>query len=114
MRGTVLQYLVKSKSSGTEYLIEVYPTDDGPIITCTCPAGQNGQFCKHRFGLIKGEEHELVRSSHPVFDLQNMVSGRRLEVAINEMVKQERIFQQAQSRLRSVKKSVARIILGQS
>jgi hypothetical protein len=43
-----------------------------------------------------------------------MVSGRRLEVAINEMVKQERIFQQAQSRLRSVKKSVARIILGQS
>ncbi len=107
-----MEYLVKSKSSGTEYLIEVFPTDDGPVITCTCPAGENGQYCKHRFALIRGDEKELVQSSHPVADLQAMVAGSRLEAAINEMLAQEKAVQREQSKLRSIKKAVARIMFG--
>lgn len=30
---------------------------------CSCPAGENGQYCKHRFAILDGAENSLVSSN---------------------------------------------------
>ncbi|WP_417607082.1 SWIM zinc finger family protein [Primorskyibacter flagellatus] len=72
-----MNFVVRSKSSGNEYNVQVYSTDDGPVITCDCPAGENGQYCKHRFALISGDEREVVEADAQVREIAALVAGSR-------------------------------------
>lgn len=105
-------FVVRSKSSGNEYTVQVFPTSDGPVITCDCPAGENGQYCKHRFSLISGDESEVVKSDAPVTEIAALVRGSRLEEAIAAMHRQETVVKKAQADLRAIKKTVAKAMLG--
>lgn len=107
-----MNFVVRSKSSGNEYNVQVYSTEDGPVITCDCPAGENGQYCKHRFALISGDEREVVEADAQVSEIAALVAGSRLEAAIDAMHKQEAVVKKAQADLRAIKKSVASAMLG--
>jgi len=107
-----MNFVVRSKSSGNEYNVQVYSTEDGPVITCDCPAGENGQYCKHRFALISGDESEVVEADAPVSEIVKLVAGSRIEAAINAMHKQEAVVKKAQADLKAIKKTVANAMLG--
>lgn len=107
-----MKFLVKSKSSGKEYSVEVAETKDGPVITCDCPAGENGQYCKHRFALIAGDDREVIEADAPVSEIAKLLAGSRLEAALAAMQRQDAIVKKAQAGLRAIKKSVANAMLG--
>ena len=107
-----MKFLIKSRSSENEYAVHVYETDDGPVITCDCPAAENGQYCKHRLALISGDERDVIEADTPVSAVANLVEGSRLKAAIDAMHKQEAAVKKAQTELRALKKSVANAMLG--
>ncbi|SMX42437.1 hypothetical protein [Maliponia aquimaris] len=107
-----MKFVVRSKSSGSEYNVRVYSTEDGPVITCDCSAGENGQYCKHRFALISGDESEVVEAGAPVSEIVKLVAGSRIEAAINAMHKQDAVVKKAQAELKAIKKTVANVMLG--
>lgn len=108
-----MEFLVKSRSSGSEYTITVFDQGPNPVITCTCPAGANGQYCKHRFALIDGDDREVVESTHSVLDLAAVVAETPLAATIEYMREQERAVAAAQAELKRAKKKVAAAMRGQ-
>lgn len=82
------------------------------MITCDCPAGENGQYCKHRFALISGDKREVIKADAPVGEIAKLVAGSRLEAAIDAMHKQEAVVKKAQADLCAIKKTVASAMLG--
>lgn len=102
-----MNFLAQSKSSGNEYNVQVHPTDDGPVIASDSPVGENGQYCRHAFAPISGDESEVVGADAPVSKIAKPVAGSRLEATIDAMHKQEAVVKKAQADLRAIKKSVA-------
>ncbi|RYH04109.1 hypothetical protein EU805_01685 [Salipiger sp. IMCC34102] len=107
-----MKILVKSKSSGAEYTVEVFTEGDIPMITCSCPAGANGKACKHRFSLLNGDWKEVKHSSHSAEDFENLLHGSQLREAITEMRQAEETILQAQANHRRLKSQVNRLMQG--
>lgn len=75
---------------------------------CTCPAGQNGQYCKHRFNLLAGDTRKLVSdNADEVPTVLNWLSGSDVEAAIEKVHEAERVFLDAKAALSQAKKNVA-------
>lgn len=76
---------------------------------CTCPAGENGQYCKHRFSILEGCEKAIV--SDNIEDVQIVVEwlvGTDVETGIQEMRALEVKAARIKKELSKVKKDVAR------
>lgn len=106
-KGIVLEFLIKSKSSGSEYMVKAYFDGEHPVLTCSCPAGENGKYCKHRFALIEGDESEVVDASNSAAELAEALNGTALGATIAEMRDHERAVKAAQAELTKIKKRVA-------
>ncbi|SER75819.1 SWIM zinc finger [Nitrosomonas sp. Nm51] len=53
---------------------------------CTCPAGENGQYCKHRFAILKGEDKGVVSDNVPkVKEVAAWLPGTDVEAAMMEV-----------------------------
>ena len=75
---------------------------------CTCPAGENGQYCKHRFALLSGNIEAVV--SQNIEDAKRIATwlpGTDVEKALQEVQKAEQELEKAQKHLSSVKKQLA-------
>ncbi|MDE4303997.1 hypothetical protein PXK30_03620 [Phaeobacter gallaeciensis] len=107
-----MEVTVKSSSSGNEYRIVILQEQNGVSLSCNCPAGATGGFCKHRFALIDGNTKDVVAATGDVGTIPSMVKGTELEAAINRMHDQERAIKDAQADLKQIKKMVGRVMLG--
>lgn len=91
-------YLVTFVKRGTE--LNAY---------CTCPAGQNGQYCKHRFRILAGDSRGIVTGDTGDVDLvQKWLPGSSLELAFAAMENAQAAYEDAKKILGSAKKAVAR------
>jgi uncharacterized Zn finger protein len=53
---------------------------------CSCPAGENGQYCKHRFAILDGIQEGIVSSNAPdVKTVQSWLPGTDVEKALLKM-----------------------------
>jgi SWIM zinc finger len=53
---------------------------------CTCPAGINGQYCKHRFAILDGVEAGVVSPNvDAVKTVQSWLSGTDVEKALGRV-----------------------------
>jgi NAD-dependent DNA ligase len=107
-----LEFLIQSRSSGSQYIIGVFEEDGRPVMTCTCPAGEMGSFCKHRIALIEGDFSEVIRSTHDPVEIGPALAGSELSASISRMRDQEQAIKAAQAELRGIKKGVARLMNG--
>lgn len=107
-----MEVIVRSSSSGNEYRIVVLQEQNGVSLSCNCPAGATGGYCKHRFALIDGNTQDVVEATGDVETIPSMVNGTELEAAINRMHDQERAIKDAQAELKQIKKVVGRVMLG--
>jgi len=79
---------------------------------CTCPAGENGQYCKHRFGILEGNSKGIVSNNkEKVNDVVGWLKGTPLETAIADLRNKESQFEKMKSEVKSIKKKVARIMV---
>jgi hypothetical protein len=59
-----MQLSFRVKGSAPEpYEVTFTRSGNNLTTTCTCPAGKNGQYCKHRFGLMEGDLSALVSTN---------------------------------------------------
>jgi hypothetical protein len=107
-----MEFQIRSKSSGSEYTIKVYGSEELPIIDCSCTAGEMGQSCKHRFALLNGDESEVYDATHPVEDLTARIAGTQLGTCIQNMSDHEKAIADAQAELKRLKKKVAKAMNG--
>jgi uncharacterized Zn finger protein len=98
------------KGSAPEpYRVTFIKEGDNLNAFCTCPAGENGQYCKHRFSILSGKEDFIVsENKQQVAAVQSWLPGTHLEEALKELAEAEHAHEFAKNRLSKAKKGVAR------
>jgi SWIM zinc finger len=86
-------------------------TRDGSNLSayCTCPAGENGMYCKHRFNILKGSSKGII--SPNIADVEIVASwlvGTDVEAAIKTVKNFEKEVEQIKKQLSAAKKELAR------
>jgi hypothetical protein len=97
-------------SKGDVYSIKAGTSGDGNVwITCSCPAGDNGLYCKHRFALIHGDISDLLSDNDDdVERLQALLAGSDIEAWLHRIVEWEERVAAAKAELAKVKRGLAR------
>jgi len=76
---------------------------------CTCPAGENGQYCKHRFNILDGETKGIVSGNlDDVKIIQAWLVGTDVEKALVQMRELEAEAVRIKKALAAAKKDVAK------
>lgn len=103
-----LVFLVKGSSSDA---YEVTFIKDGASLTalCTCPAGQFGNLCKHRLGIIDGTPDSISSgNADRVATIAQWLVGTDVEAALLELRKAEKSIEYSKKDLAALKKKLAR------
>jgi uncharacterized Zn finger protein len=75
---------------------------------CTCPAGDNGQYCKHRFRILDGSTKGIVSANKDeVATITSWLPGTDIEDAIQEMRRLESEQDRIKAELSAAKKKMA-------
>lgn len=102
-------------SAADPYEIVIGRSDGVPFALCSCPAGENGQHCKHRIGILLGEAALCeALNADDVASARSWIPGTALEIALLEVVSQEALVAKAQADLKAAKKRLAKAMLGRS
>ena len=97
-------------SAPTPYqVVFVKRSDSNLSAYCSCPAGENGQYCKHRFSIIDGSTKGII-SSNPeqVKTVQSWLPGTDISIALNKMHQLEVEAAKIKKALSAAKKEVAK------
>jgi hypothetical protein len=103
-----LTFQVKGSSSEP---YEVIFIKDGDSLTalCSCPAGQYGNFCKHRIAILEGDSKAIVSSNADrATTIVNWLQGTDVAAALSEFRGIEKAGDQAKSVLVAAKRKLAR------
>lgn len=107
-----LEFCVQG-SAEEPYRVVFEKTEGNLNAYCTCPAGANGQYCKHRFRLLSGNPEGLTSGNHSM--LERVVSwlvGTDVEAALVELARAEDAQESAKKRLSKAKKMLAEALRG--
>lgn len=75
---------------------------------CTCPAGENGQYCKHRFRLLSGNPEGVVTGDLSLLPaIVDWLVGTDVERALQRLSDAEDRCEEAKQTLSSAKKNLA-------
>lgn len=100
-------------SKGDEYVVTFRRAHGRLRATCTCPAGENGQHCKHRIALMSGEYDQVIsKNVTDVARIKELVNGTILEQAYQAFVVAERVFRDAERQFDGAKKNLAKAMYG--
>lgn len=105
-----IEFLIEG-SRGDEYLV-TFHIDGGKVTAfCTCQAGENGQYCKHRFAIMNGDISDLLsENNYDVSQLQELMKGSELEAAYRRVIEAETVYKAAKNELDAAKKVLARVM----
>ena len=76
---------------------------------CSCPAGTNGQYCKHRFAIFDGITKGIVSDNkEQVKNVQAWLKNTDVESALDKVRKLEADFDKTKKALSVAKKELAK------
>jgi len=102
-----IEFLVQG-SAPEPYRVTFIKDKDNLNAFCTCPAGENGQYCKHRFAILAGDAKAITsRNKEQVATILCWLPGTDLESALTELAEAEHEYDAAKERLTIAKKKVA-------
>ena len=79
---------------------------------CTCPAGENGMYCKHRIRILLGLVEGIVsKNTKDVQTVVGWVVGTDVEVALVTVVTLEKEADRIKSNLSAAKHALSRCFL---
>lgn len=111
---TRLNFQVRSSSSNEIYDIRVLAFDGGLTMTCTCPAGTNGQHCKHRIGILDGDISALaLGSAEDVAHVARLMPGTALEAAYHAKLNADLEVDAAKRKAKKASVALGRAFLGE-
>jgi uncharacterized Zn finger protein len=78
------------------------------IAFCTCPAGENGQHCKHRLRIMAGESTGIVSGNeNQVVEVVSWFKGSKLETIVVELEAKEKAAEKLKIEISGLKKKLA-------
>ena len=94
-------------SEGDLYQIAFVQAPQGLIVSCTCKAGQNGMFCRHRLQLLAGDFSELqdktkVQELNEVLNWEEFNPIKQNIVELNEVQKKIDELDRIKSKLKKI------------
>lgn len=102
-----IQFLVQG-SSKEPYKVTFQKAGNNFSAHCTCPAGGNGQYCKHRFRILEGSTEAIVSgNSEQVPTVSGWLPGTDVASAMAAVVAAEREFERAKKAVSGAKKDLA-------
>jgi uncharacterized Zn finger protein len=87
---------------------------DGTNLTahCTCPAGEVGQYCKHRLSILQGITKGIEsRNEADVRTVVSWLPGTDVERALQQVQMAEKKLEDAKKELSGFKKKLARALM---
>jgi uncharacterized Zn finger protein len=79
---------------------------------CTCPAGEHGQYCKHRFRILDGLTDGIVSNNlHEVKEVNAWLPGTDVEIALIKMRELAAEAERIKKALQKAKKEMAKAFL---
>ncbi len=97
-------------SRGDEYVVTITRTGALVNALCTCAAGQNGSFCRHRVAILTGDMTGAVSHDDNKDDLAALLEGSALATALLRYREAEAAFEAAQAEFAKVKKALSRVM----
>jgi len=98
-------------SAKEPYKVIFQKNDSNLSAYCTCPAGDNGQYCKHRFNILGGITDGIVSANElDVKVVTSWLTGTDVEAALNDVMDAEEQFETAKRNLTSAKKNLSRVL----
>lgn len=108
MNTPLVTFLVQG-SAPTPYKVKFAKTGSNISAFCTCPAGINGQYCKHRFRILDGDPTGIISNNlEEVRVVASWMIGSDIEVAINRVKELELNLKKVEAELSMLKKQVAK------
>lgn len=102
-----IQFLVQG-SAQEPYEVTFRKAGNNLAAYCTCPAGENGQYCKHRFRILEGSTEAIVsENSVQVAIVVTWLPGTDLAAAMAAVVAAEREFERAKKAVTAAKRDLA-------
>ena len=103
-----LEFVVEG-SKGDEYKILFEREGNNLDVFCTCAAGENGLYCKHRFALMNGDVSALLsENENDVTALKELMKGTDVEVAYDDVMSLQAQYDEINARLKAAKKVLAK------
>ena len=103
-----LSFQVKG-SSAEPYEVTFIKDGDSLTALCSCPAGQYGNFCKHRISILDGDSGAIVSDNiDRVSTIIDWLQGTDVAAALSEFRETERSDYQPKTALVAAKRNLAR------
>jgi hypothetical protein len=103
-----IKFLVQG-SAKEPYEIEFMKSGSNLTASCTCPAGTNGIYCKHRFNIMRGLEIGIVsQNKSDAEKIKTWLAGTAVERALIDVNEKEEHFAQAKQELTVARKKLAK------
>lgn len=102
-----IEFLVQG-SAPEPYRVTFIKESNNLNAFCTCPAGEKGQYCKHRFSILAGDAKAITSTNKDQVDtVRGWLPGTELENALVELAEAEHKCDAAKERLTTAKKRIA-------
>jgi len=99
-------------SAPEPYVVVFKKAGNSLMASCTCAAGEMGQICKHRIGILEGSAEGIVSANQAaVKRIGELLGGTSLEAALSEVRKAEDHLQTAKKELTIAKKKLSQSLL---
>jgi len=103
-----LHFLVQG-STPNPYEVTFIKDGDSLTAICSCPAGEFGNFCKHRIGILDGSTNAIKSDNAGQVPLvQEWLTGTDVEAALLELRTAEKDAKTNKSAVVSAKRKLAR------
>jgi len=103
-----LTFLVKG-SSAEPYEVTFIKDRDSLTALCTCPAGQYGNYCKHRIAILDGDGKAIVgENANQVATISDWLQGTDVAAALADFRRIEKTVEASKSAVAAVKRKLAR------
>ena len=103
----LLRFLVRG-SAQDPYKVTFKKEGNNLSAYCTCPAGDNGQYCKHRLNILGGiPEGILSGNEQDVKIVASWLPGTDVEAALNSVIEAEEQFEKTKREYSLAKKRLA-------
>jgi uncharacterized Zn finger protein len=106
-----LQFLVQG-SAEKPYEVTFQRDSNNLSAYCSCPAGENRQYCKHRVNILSGIKDGIVSNNKPDVEIvASWLPGSDVEKTLHGLKKAEEQFETAKQELSVAKKRFVRALL---
>jgi hypothetical protein len=104
-----ISFEVQGSAAEPYGVLFVKRSDNNLSAYCSCPAGENGQYCKHRFNIFDGLTTGIVSNNlDDVKIVQSWLPGTDVERSLIKMRKLEVEADSIKKKLTDAKKEVAK------